>query len=169
MSISSGHAAHSSSSICSPGGSEEPGPLPVQKKTPPPKPPRLHRKLTICMCILEHNAHAKQTWQEDMELKEAQPTAPAQESEKPPAATPSIHSEEQMQGQTWLLLQTWRCFDIQRSPDTGEDPDAAPDLEACPPPAVVPLPAAAAPSAAPEQSAGLDSLFLPTEGPPPLP
>lgn len=77
--------------------------------------------------------------------------APAQESEKPPAATPSIHSEEQMQGQTWLLLQTWRCFDIQRSPDTGEDLDAAPDLEACPPPAVVPLPAAAAPSAAPEQ------------------
>ena len=54
-------------------GSVEPVPLVGQERTPPPKPPRLHKPLKISEPILELGGHIPATGSNDVETKEAEP------------------------------------------------------------------------------------------------
>ncbi|XP_054583337.1 fibrous sheath CABYR-binding protein-like [Eptesicus fuscus] len=146
-------------------GSGEPGPLSDQRWSPPQKPlrllkpptwkplsqqrqipifrsllepPRLLRKFAACDASLEHQAHANHTGSEDLEPKEAEPTAPAQEAEEAPGVTPEVYTEEPHEA-----LEAW----------------APPEL--LPPPAASPV-AAVEPGPAWEAPADM------TEAPPPL-
>ena len=54
-------------------GSGDPGPMDGRKRTPPPKPPRLHRPLKISEPILELGGHITAIGSNDMKTKEAEP------------------------------------------------------------------------------------------------
>ncbi|KAF6094898.1 hypothetical protein HJG60_011966 [Phyllostomus discolor] len=62
-------------------GSGDPRPTDGQKRTRPPKPPRLHRPLKISESILELGGHITATGSNDMETKEAEPKAPAKQEQ----------------------------------------------------------------------------------------
>ncbi|XP_053521675.1 uncharacterized protein LOC128627507 [Artibeus jamaicensis] len=62
-------------------GSGDPGHMDGGKRTPPLKPPRLHRPLKILDPILELGGHITATGSNDMETKEAEPKAPAKEEQ----------------------------------------------------------------------------------------
>ena len=52
-------------------GSGEPGRVPGWNRTPPLKLSRLHRKLEIADCNMEHGTHFNGTWTGDLEFRES--------------------------------------------------------------------------------------------------
>ncbi|KAK1334538.1 hypothetical protein QTO34_005544 [Cnephaeus nilssonii] len=97
-------------------------------RPPSPKQPWFNRQLTIFTRDLDYSAHGNQTGPENLEAKEAEPKAPAQEAEAAPPVTPKVHPEEQ-----------------------NAELEASPPPELSPPPAASPA-AAVEPGPAPEET-----------------
>ncbi|KAK1334603.1 hypothetical protein QTO34_005610, partial [Cnephaeus nilssonii] len=86
--------------------SGEPGPVDGWRRTPPPKmsrpnmpttskPLSPNMQMAIFNSMLKYYASVNNTRPEDLEPKEAEPKAPAQEAEAAPPVTPEVHPEEQ--------------------------------------------------------------------------
>ncbi|XP_070286060.1 uncharacterized protein [Myotis yumanensis] len=135
-------------------GSEEPGPVDGQQEPPPPKPPRLPRphppkpprpnkpptskplspntRMAIFNKVLERHARISNTIREDLEPREAEPKAPAQEAEAAPPETPEVSPKEQ-DAELGASPPPELSPPPAASPAAAEEPGPAPDQTEAPP------------------------------------